>query len=263
MISPNFGGQKPTMFICGDSAEARPRPRPSSISLAGRPPTWAPSRRPAPSSRSASCGVSRAGAAGAGPTRSASSSERTTAWASAPAATRDTAASACYALPQRSPMLSADGSSPPLSAMWAGVEAGRADGDDLWLKCGCAHLCDHRSRSPGRHGHRRRAALVDPLDRPAPWPLTMGRSSPCPRELGPITYQGLLRFELGVIPAGGDARLGHARAHQRGVPRGAHGEPASRHRPLVRVLGECSSSRLFSFPVAAPVSFPLGGPERA
>jgi hypothetical protein len=36
MVNPDFGGTKPTMFICGNSAEAKTKPYISSINLDGR-----------------------------------------------------------------------------------------------------------------------------------------------------------------------------------------------------------------------------------
>jgi predicted dinucleotide-binding enzyme len=70
MINPEYAGGRPTMFICGNNATPRAPPPGSSISSAGRPPTWARSTAAARSSRCASCGASSACAAAAGATRS-------------------------------------------------------------------------------------------------------------------------------------------------------------------------------------------------
>ena len=53
MVNPTFPEGKPTMFICGADASAKKTVPACSTSLAGRPPTWAPSRPRVPSSPSA------------------------------------------------------------------------------------------------------------------------------------------------------------------------------------------------------------------
>jgi predicted dinucleotide-binding enzyme len=76
MINPDYpGGVKPTMFICGNDDKAAWCAA-STISSAGRRPTWARRKRRARSNRCACCGASRASPRTSGPTRSSCCTRR-------------------------------------------------------------------------------------------------------------------------------------------------------------------------------------------
>ena len=68
MYKPDFGGEKPTMFICGNDEEAKKRLPASSIPLAGKPKTWARRKPPGPLNHSVFFAVSPALSGVNGPT---------------------------------------------------------------------------------------------------------------------------------------------------------------------------------------------------
>jgi hypothetical protein len=70
MVDPDFNGEKPTMFICGNDEMAKAEVRTILDSSAMTLPTWALLRARAQSNRSVSCGAFQASEAPAGPMRS-------------------------------------------------------------------------------------------------------------------------------------------------------------------------------------------------
>jgi hypothetical protein len=147
-------------------------------------------------------------------------------------------------------------------AMLAGCgEAGQggADGDESLGENAAALTCVTIARGLPGATVTDAAVLVDPLD-PTRSVANYGALLALPAgELGPTTYQGLLRFELGVIPAGAtlvSATLELTSAASLGAP------TVSLHRVTApwSELSVSGSSFAGAFDPVAAASFPSGGP---